>query len=391
MLSRGKGPRILFFSGGTALKETARALAAHTSRAAYLITPFDSGGSSAELRRAFAMPAVGDLRSRIMALADATVPGHAEIFTLFSYRLPKDEDTKALRMELEDLLRGGHPLLKQIPDPVRGIVKRHLGWFARRMPADFDLAGACVGNLVLAGGYLEQGRRLGPVIALFSRLVRARGLVRPIVGQAAHLAVRLTTGEVLVGQHRFTGKDGGGISAPIADMWLTGTENSPEPAHLGILPRTARLIYEAEALCYPVGSFYSSVLANLLPSGVGRAVASAQCPKIFVPNLGADPELLGHTLKLQVERLLRPLSADVPSCMPPSAFLTELLVDEDETHYPGGIPYEWLHSLGILVRKARLTSAKSLPLAHPSLLASALIKIPPREVRDGDPQTNTIF
>lgn len=52
------GSRILFFSGGTALAPVAAELSRHTRNAVHVITTFDSGGSSAELRRAFDMPAV---------------------------------------------------------------------------------------------------------------------------------------------------------------------------------------------------------------------------------------------------------------------------------------------------------------------------------------------
>jgi 2-phospho-L-lactate transferase/gluconeogenesis factor (CofD/UPF0052 family) len=68
------GPRILFFSGGTALRGLSRLLPGWTERSIHLVTPFDSGGSSAALRRALGMPAVGDLRNRILALADVASP-----------------------------------------------------------------------------------------------------------------------------------------------------------------------------------------------------------------------------------------------------------------------------------------------------------------------------
>ena len=48
------GPRVLFFSGGTALRDTSRKLVGYTHNSIHLITPFDSGGSSAHLRRASA-------------------------------------------------------------------------------------------------------------------------------------------------------------------------------------------------------------------------------------------------------------------------------------------------------------------------------------------------
>ena len=74
------GPAILFFSGGTALRGLSRHLLRHTRNSIHLSTPFDSGGSSASIRKAFHMPAVGDLRNRLVALADPAISGRPEIF-----------------------------------------------------------------------------------------------------------------------------------------------------------------------------------------------------------------------------------------------------------------------------------------------------------------------
>lgn len=368
-----RAARMLFFSGGSALKTTSEELARRGADTAHLITTFDSGGSSATLRRAFAMPAVGDVRARILALADTSRPGIAEIYALFAYRLPEDESPKRVQAEMASLARGSHPLLRQVPEPLNGILREHLIWFALHMPAGFPLAGANVGNLVLTAGYVRNQRRLGPVIALFSRLVHARGAVRPIAEDPAHLAVRLASGELIVGQHRFTGKEAGAVSSRIEDIWLAAAEDSPLAAKVGIRPRTARLIRGAGGICYPVGSFYSSVVANLLPEGVGRAVADNPCVKVFVPNLGADPELLGHSLLLQVERLLRPLLADAPGARPADV-LSLLLVDRERGNYPGGIPDRELAALGIGVRHAPLL-AEGGTLASPRLLAEALLGV----------------
>ena len=81
------GPNILFFSGGSALNPLCRVLVRYTHNSTHLITPFDSGGSSAALRKAFNMPAVGDLRNRMMALADRTVQGNPEVSRLFRHPL----------------------------------------------------------------------------------------------------------------------------------------------------------------------------------------------------------------------------------------------------------------------------------------------------------------
>src|SRR5262249_58009936 len=53
------GPRILFFSGGTALREASQALTDYTHNSDHLITPVHSGGSPPALRPALGMISVG--------------------------------------------------------------------------------------------------------------------------------------------------------------------------------------------------------------------------------------------------------------------------------------------------------------------------------------------
>lgn len=193
------GSRILFFSGGTALAPVAAELSRHTRNAVHVITTFDSGGSSAELRRAFDMPAVGDIRARIMALADRSLEGNPEIVELLGYRLPKDAGPEALHRELASLASGAHPLVAAIPEPMNEVVTQHLSAFRSLMPVDMDLAGASIGNLILTSGYLSLDRQLEPVVRVFSGMVQARGVVMPVADSCAHLCVRLENGEVIVG------------------------------------------------------------------------------------------------------------------------------------------------------------------------------------------------
>ena len=100
------GPKILFFSGGSALKKASQELTRYSHNSIHLITTFDSGGSSAKLRKAFNMPAIGDIRNRLMALADKTLQGNPEVYTLFSHRFPKEEKKEVLQAELQHMIRG---------------------------------------------------------------------------------------------------------------------------------------------------------------------------------------------------------------------------------------------------------------------------------------------
>lgn len=341
-------PPLLFFSGGTALGPVASALADFTDAAVYVITTFDSGGSSAVLRKVFHMPAVGDIRARLLALANRRLKGSPEAVAVLGYRLPTQASAGALREEFDELCAGEHALLQSLSAPFRNFVMEKLSRFRQVMPAELDLAGASLGNLVLALGYLEHGRRLEPAIRQYDTVFRTRGTVEPITNQSAHLCVELENGDLLVGQHRFTGKEVSPVASPIKRLWLCSTLEDERPITLRIQPQLASRIRQAGLICYPIGSFFSSVLANLLPLGVREAICAAPCPKVFLPNLGCDPELFGLSLEEQVSWLLELVS---PSS---STGLDFLLIDEDESRYPGGVPYRWLAQKGIAVRKAEL-------------------------------------
>ena len=331
------GPRLVFFTGGTALRDLSRVLSRHTRNSVHIVTPFDSGGSSAALRRAFAMPAVGDMRNRLLALADtAAVPAQALEFC--AARLPDAGDAEALRQELRRMGQADHPVWRDIPASHAEPLRRHLRFFLCRMPADFAPQQASLGNLVLAGGYLEHKRDFGPILALLTQLLQVRGVVCPSVTESLHLAAELDDGSILVGQHRFKG-----LSRPVRRLFLTvheperpGSQPPPQtPCRPPLAPEAAAWLRAPALICYPMGSFYTSVMANLLPQGVGRAIAAAPCPKMFIPNSGRDPELCGLTLAGQVEMLLRQLREDAPEAATAS-LLHWVALDARNGRYPGG-------------------------------------------------------
>ena len=72
------------------------------------------------------------------------------------------------------------------------------------------------------------------------------------------------------------------------------------------------LIRRSECIIYPFGSFYSSLLANLLLDGVGREIANQQVPKVFFLNPKGDPEQVGMSSQESVNILLSTLAEDDP-------------------------------------------------------------------------------
>ena len=348
------GPRILFFSGGTALRDLSRQLKFYTHNSIHLISPFDSGGSSAKLRDAFGMLSVGDLRNRLMALADESVRGNPEIYELFSYRLPEDVASTELDRRLEEMIAGKDSRIASIPQPMQRIIRVNLRHFADRMPSGFDLSGASIGNLVLAGGYLETDRDIESVVFLFSQLVEVRGVVRTVADVDLQLACELEDGTLLIGQHLVTGKEVAPITSPIRDMYLVARSDPGAPAQASVHPRVARLISNADLICYPIGSFYSSILANLLPTGIGSTIASAQCPKVYIPNAGpkTDPEQLGMGVGDCVETLIRFVRRDAGADIDAAQILDLVLIDPRQMPNFDRDDRERIEKLGVSVAEA---------------------------------------
>ncbi|GMT49243.1 MAG: hypothetical protein IEMM0008_0782 [bacterium] len=355
------GPKTLFFSGGSALKKLSQALIHYTHNSIHLITPFDSGGSSAQLRKAFQMLAVGDLRNRLMALADQSIKGNPEIYELFAYRFSKNADQKELYHKLNNMILKKDSMVNKIPSPMRKIIRNHLGYFLANMPQDFDLRGASIGNLILAGGYLNNSRHIDPVIYLFSKLVEVKGIVRPVTSKYLHLAAELENGKVIVGQHRLTGKETLPIQSPVKKLFLTKNPGSIEPVDVEIREKTKELIQQAELICYPMGSYYSSIIANLLTKGVGQTISENPCPKVYIPNsnTGHDPEEIGLSLSQRVETLLEYLKRSCYQPVSNEQLLNFVLIDQRIARQYPPSELDHIKNLGVEVLNVPLTNGNN--------------------------------
>lgn len=365
------GPRLLFFSGGSALNGVAQQLKRYTHNSTHLVTPFDSGGSSQGLRLAFNMPAIGDLRSRMMALADESVLGHPDIFQLFTHRFARDGELSDLSEQLEAMIAGTHPLVTAIEDPMRMLIQNQLGMFHAARPRNFDLRGASIGNLILAGGYLNQNQQLEPIVFLVSKLVGVQGTVRAVADENLHLGARLENGETVIGQHRLTGKEEPPLTSPIKDLFLSRTLEASDPAVATFPTRNDSLVQSADLICYAPGSFFSSLVANLLPHGVGRSIASRTVPKVYVPSLGPDPETVGMDLYDQVQTLLDFLRRDAGASCPTDRLLNLVVSDAQLPR----VTAEKIGGLGIDVLKLDLTTPTSGSYYDPKPLCEALVSL----------------
>jgi 2-phospho-L-lactate transferase/gluconeogenesis factor (CofD/UPF0052 family) len=145
-----------------------------------------------------------------------------------------------------------------------------------------------------------------------------------------------------------TGKEVPAIASPVQELFLTRSPTSAEATVVPASPRALALIEEADLICYPYGSFYSSIVANLLPAGIGRAIVAVPCPKVYVPNWGNDPEQLGMTLADTVERLLAAVRVDAPEASTRS-ILRRVLIDSNNLDYTLKLDTERVQQLGVEV------------------------------------------
>ena len=152
----------------------------------------------------------------------------------------------------------------------------------------------------------------------------------------------------MVGQHHFEQ-----LGQNIRRLFLTVHEpdrpfHDMTPCRPAITRTAATYLQSAGLICYPMGSFYTSVLANLLPAGVGRAVRAAACPKVFLPNSGQDREVCGLSVLGQTRMILDALRADCPDAQP-RELLQWVVVDRQHGVYEGGCDTTALTDLGLRV------------------------------------------
>ena len=77
----------------------------------------DNGGSTSEIVRVLGGPAIGDIRSRMVRLADDSSPEAKSLSELLQYRLPLSADDAAIRGEWFQLIDGSHRCVRAFRDP----------------------------------------------------------------------------------------------------------------------------------------------------------------------------------------------------------------------------------------------------------------------------------
>lgn len=216
-----------------------------------VVTVTDDGGSSGRLRQEFGVPAPGDVRNCLVALAE-----DEELLTrLFAFRFPGKGPT------------GGHSLGNLFM-----IALTHL-------TGDFSRA-----------------------VRLAGEVLRVRGMVLPTTRANVHLVAETADGRQVVGETAIS------ASGPPRRLALS-------PPNAPALPEVLAALGQAELVVLGPGSLFTSIIPNLLVHGVVQALAESQALKVYVANLVTQPgETTGFSLNdhLQALRTYAPsLKVDV--------------------------------------------------------------------------------
>ena len=221
-----KGPRIVAIGGGTGLPVLLRGLKSHTSNITAVVTVADDGGSSGRLRRELGVIPPGDFRNCLVALADT----ESLMNEVMQYRFSDGE-------ELRDHAFGN--LLLATLTKVTG---------------DFALA-------------LEE----------VTKLLRVRGRILPSTLTNVTLFARTVDGDLIQGEAEIPH-----AKAPIHMVSL-------EPPKAKAYPPAVQAIAEADMVLLGPGSLYTSVMPNLLVSGIADSVRSSKAIKVYICNVVMQP------------------------------------------------------------------------------------------------------
>lgn len=266
----GAGPRVVAIGGGRGLAVTVRAALRYAGHLAAVVATADDSGSSGRLRRDLAVPALGDLRRCLVAMAG--LDGHA------------------LGRALE-----------------------------HRFPGT-DVAGHALGNLLLAGLTAVTGDLLAATREM-SRLLGIHPETRRVL-PATTCPVELQAwtghGRKVFGQYAIS------QTAGIERVRL-------QPSDARAADGASELVLHADQVVLGPGSLYTSVLAAALVEELHRALATTLATVVYVCNLEPERyETDGLDATAHVAALLahgvRPHVVVVPAGTPPGTVGAEVVV-----------------------------------------------------------------
>ena len=223
--SLARGPRIVAIGGGTGLSVLLRGLKVYTDNLTAIVTVGDDGGSSGRLREELGVLPPGDFRNCLVAMSDA----ESLVGELFQYRFEQGDCLK------------GHSF----------------------------------GNLFIAA-MTSVTESFDKALVESSRVLAVHGRIVPATMANLRLSVKLRNGEVIHGESKVSEAEGG-IDRLMID-----------PPSAIAHPMAVEALREAQLIVIGPGSLYTSILPNLMVSGIAEAIRSSSATKIYVSNIATQ-------------------------------------------------------------------------------------------------------
>lgn len=256
------GPKIVAIGGGTGLSTLLKGVKRLTNNITAIVTVGDDGGSSGRLREEMGILPPGDIRNCIAALADAD-----DIVTkLFQYRFKSGEGIK------------GHSF----------------------------------GNLFITAMSAICGDMVS-AIRESSKVLLIRGRVLPATVDDMRLVAKMEDGSVVRGESN------------IPEAGKRIVDLSSEPLNCKPTHDVIEAINSADLIILGPGSLYTSIIPNILVSGIAEAVSNSNAAKIYVCNVMTQP---GETDNYSVSDHIRALFRHAVKCGASKKLFDAVLVND---------------------------------------------------------------
>ena len=215
---------VVVIGGGTGLSTLLRGLKLFPMNITAIVTVADDGSSTGRLRREFDIPAVGDLRNVLVSLSE-------------------------VEPLVEDLLQ-------------------------YRFNTYSDLDKHALGNLMLTAMYNITGSLTESLEAL-SRIFNIKGKVLPITEDKAILVAHTTDGKTIEGESKITK----------AGKHIKKIEYKNK---VKVTPEVLQAVADADLIIVGIGSLYTSIIPNLLPREMKRALMNSKAKKMYICNIMSE-------------------------------------------------------------------------------------------------------
>lgn len=219
-------PRVVVLGGGTGMPVLLQGLKEYPIDLTAVVTVADDGGSTGEIRNSINIPAPGDIRNVICALANV------------------DDDLKQL--------------------------------FQYRFEGEHHIKGHALGNLLLAATH-EITSDFHEAVAKIAKLFNVQANIFPIVNESVTLHAKLEDGSTVSGESKIPLKN-----QKIEEVMIT-------PENVRANQAVIDAIIEADMVVISPGSLYTSILPNLIISDVIEAMQETSAQIVYVCNIMTQP------------------------------------------------------------------------------------------------------